>query len=207
MSTIHLLYLALLLTDFLVSLLSKRGLILNVGSFAGQFPTPLLATYSGTKSFLIAFSQTLGEELRRSKIDVQCLNTYFVVSNMSKIRKSSSIVPTPRQYVQKVLSKIGRSGGAVGRPFTMTIWPMHALIDWALETFVGNQKWFFRYNYGENKSYFFFAVSSYPLDSFSRSLFASTRHVSCNSKASSEESRKAGKGSMSANSFDINLSH
>lgn len=123
---------------------------MNVGSFAGQFPTPLLSTYSGTKSFLIAFSQALGEELRRSKIDVQCLNTYFVVSNMSKIRKSSSIIPTPRQYVQKVLSKIGRSGGAVSRPYTMTIWPMHAIIDWALQAFVGNQKWSFRYNYGEN---------------------------------------------------------
>lgn len=120
-----------------------------MGSFAGQVPTPLLATYSGTKSFLISFSQTLGEELRRSKIDVQCLNTYFVVSNMSKIRRSSSMIPTPRQYVQQVLSKIGRNGGAIGRAYTMTIWPMHALVDWAIQTFVFNQALFLRYNYSE----------------------------------------------------------
>lgn len=127
----------------------KRGLILNVGSFAGQFPTPLLTTYSGTKSFLIAFSQALGEELRRSKIDVQCLNTYFVVSNMSKIRKSTSSIPLPRPYVQRVLSKIGRSGGAINRPYTMTVWPMHAIIDWAVQTFIGNKKWFLTFNHGE----------------------------------------------------------
>lgn len=127
----------------------KRGLILNVGSFAGQFPTPLLTTYSGTKSFLISFSQALGEELRRSNIDVQCLNTYFVVSNMSKIRKSTSTIPLPRPYVQRVLSKIGRSGGAINRPYTMTVWPMHAIIDWAVQTFIGNKKWFLTFNHGE----------------------------------------------------------
>ena len=80
---------------------------------------------------------------------MQCLNTYFVVSNMSKIRKSSAMIPTPRQYVQRVLSKIGRSGGACGRPFTMTIWPMHALVDWAIQTFVWSQKWLLQYTYGE----------------------------------------------------------
>ncbi|UZJ56285.1 hypothetical protein CBS101457_005605 [Exobasidium rhododendri] len=127
----------------------KKGLILNLGSFAGQFPSPLLTTYSGTKSFLISFSQALGEELRRSKIDVQCLNTYFVVSNMSKIRKSSSMIPTPRQYVQQALKKIGRGGGAFGRPYTMTVWPMHALVDWAVQTFVPSQKWFLQYNHDQ----------------------------------------------------------
>lgn len=110
----------------------KRGLVLNMGSFAGAFPTPLLATYSGSKSFLIGWTQALAEEVQSKGVTVELLNTYFVVSAMSKIRKSSSMVPTPKQYVAKVLTSIGKSGGAIGRRHNNTPWPMHALLDWAI---------------------------------------------------------------------------
>ncbi|PWN51089.1 hypothetical protein IE53DRAFT_361838, partial [Violaceomyces palustris] len=110
----------------------RRGLILNIGSFAGQATTPLLATYAGTKSFLAAWSQAMGEELKRSNVQVQLLNTYFVVSALSKIRKPSAMIPTPKQYVAKALSSIGNPGGAIGRPYTSTPWPLHALVDWAI---------------------------------------------------------------------------
>ena len=117
-----------------------RGLILNLGSFSGQWATPLLATYAGSKGFLIAFTQALGEELRRANVDVQLLNTFFVVSNMSKVRRASWIVPTPKAYVQSVLSRIGLASGAVGRPFTLTPYPTHAWIDWATQYLV--PRWF-----------------------------------------------------------------
>lgn len=57
----------------------KRGLILNVGSFAGAIPSPMLATYSGTKAFLATFTSALAEEVRKDNIVVEHLNTYFVV--------------------------------------------------------------------------------------------------------------------------------
>jgi 17beta-estradiol 17-dehydrogenase / very-long-chain 3-oxoacyl-CoA reductase len=57
----------------------KRGLILNVGSFAGQVASPMLATYSGTKAFVSTFTCALAEEVRAHNIVVQNLNTYFVV--------------------------------------------------------------------------------------------------------------------------------
>lgn len=114
----------------------RRGLILNVGSFSGQLATPLLATYAGSKAFLIGWSQALGEELRRDGVDVVLLNTFFVVSNMSKLRRATFMAPTPKQYVAAVLSRIGRSGGALGRPFTMTPWPGHAWFDWAAERII-----------------------------------------------------------------------
>lgn len=117
-----------------------RGLILNLGSFSGQWATPLLSVYAGSKAFLIAWSQALGEELRRSKVDVQVLNTFFVVSNMSKVRRASWMVPTPKAYVQSVLSRIGLASGAVGRPFTLTPYPTHAWIDWATQYLV--PRWF-----------------------------------------------------------------
>ncbi|KAL4400041.1 fatty acid elongation protein [Malassezia pachydermatis] len=117
-----------------------KGLILNLGSFSGQWCTPLIATYAGSKGFLIAWSQALGEEMRRANVDVQLLNTYFVVSNMSKVRRASMMVPSPTTYVRHVLSRIGRSSGALGRPFTLTPVPSHAWIDWATAHLL--PKWF-----------------------------------------------------------------
>lgn len=108
----------------------KRGLVLNIGSFAGQATTPLLATYAGSKAFLIGWTQAMGEELIRSNVHVSLINTYFVVSKLSKVRRASAMIPTPKQYVKQVLAKIGRQGGAVGRPYTSTPWPAHGLIDW-----------------------------------------------------------------------------
>jgi len=43
----------------------KRGLILNIGSFAGSVPSPMLATYSGTKAFLATFTSALAEEVKK----------------------------------------------------------------------------------------------------------------------------------------------
>ncbi|KAJ1025209.1 hypothetical protein NDA16_002713 [Ustilago loliicola] len=126
----------------------KRGLVLNLGSFAGQVTTPMLATYAGSKAFLSGWSQALGEELRRSNITVSLLNTYFVVSNMSKVRKSSAMVPSPKQYVAQVLKTLGRNGGAIGRPYTSTPWPMHAVIDWAT-TFILPRGWLLSYTYDQ----------------------------------------------------------
>lgn len=119
---------------------NKPGLILNLGSFAGSVPTPLLATYAGTKSFLIGFNRALNEELKRVGVTSILLNTYFVQTSMSKIRKSSWSVPTPAQYVGQVLKRLGRAGSAYQEDRTgreMTIWPQHALTEWAVREFVG----------------------------------------------------------------------
>ncbi|KAF4635084.1 hypothetical protein G7Y89_g3010 [Cudoniella acicularis] len=48
----------------------KRGLILTMGSFGGWMPTPLLATYSGSKAFLQQWSTSLGGELKGTGVDV-----------------------------------------------------------------------------------------------------------------------------------------
>ncbi len=63
----------------LISQSRKRGLILNIGSFAGAIPSPMLATYSGTKAFLTTFTSALAEEVKAHNIVVEHVNTYFVV--------------------------------------------------------------------------------------------------------------------------------
>ncbi|KAI8994060.1 3-ketoacyl-CoA reductase [Trametes punicea] len=113
----------------------KRGLIINMGSFSGvTIASPMLSTYAGTKAFLSCFSGSLAEEVRSKGIDVECVNTYFVVSNMSKIRKSSALIPTPKPFVRSVLSKIGLPCGALWtqRPGVVTPYWSHSLLDYVM---------------------------------------------------------------------------
>ncbi|RKF83940.1 Very-long-chain 3-oxoacyl-CoA reductase [Golovinomyces cichoracearum] len=115
----------------------KRGLILTMGSFGGLLPTPLLATYSGSKAFLQQWSTALGSELKSSNVDVQLVISYLVTTAMSKIRKTSLLIPNPRNFVRSVLSKIGRSGGAQNMAYTSTPFWGHGLMQWWLENTVG----------------------------------------------------------------------
>lgn len=132
----------------------KSGLVLTVGSFAALIPSPLLAVYSGSKSFVKTWSQALGSELKGTGVEVECLNTYFVVSKLSKISRSSWMIPQPSTYVREltsfhflsrysfeeaelksflvtgsVLSHIGQSGGAVGQPHISNPYFAHGLVQ------------------------------------------------------------------------------
>ncbi len=115
----------------------KSGLILTMASFGGLMPTPLLATYSGSKAFLQQWSSALASELAPYGVTVQLVQSYLVTSAMSKIRRSSLLVPTPKQFVKAALGKIGRSGGAQGILATSTPYWAHAIMHWFIATFVG----------------------------------------------------------------------
>ncbi|ESZ91320.1 putative 3-ketoacyl-CoA reductase [Sclerotinia borealis F-4128] len=115
----------------------KRGLILTMGSFGGWLPTPLLATYSGSKAFLQHWSTSLGGELKGTGVDVELVLSYLVTTAMSKIRRTSMFIPNPRTFVKTTLAKVGRSGGAQNMAYTSTpIWG-HALMQWWLENTLG----------------------------------------------------------------------
>ncbi|RIA85216.1 hypothetical protein C1645_831105 [Glomus cerebriforme] len=111
---------------------SNRGLIINVGSFSGMIPTPYLSVYSASKAFMSTWSAALGAELKSKGIVVENVNTYFVVSAMSKIRRSSWLIPYPNPYVRSVLSKIGVPGGASYIPYSSNVYPSHAFINWII---------------------------------------------------------------------------
>ena len=115
----------------------KRGLILTMASFGGLVPTPLLATYSGSKAFLQQWSSALGSELAPKGVTVDLVQSYLVTSAMSKIRRPSMLIPTPKAFVTSALAKISRSGGAQGVAYTTTPYWSHALMQWAIATFVG----------------------------------------------------------------------
>lgn len=117
----------------------KRGLILTMASFGGAFPTPLLATYSGSKAFLQQWSTALGSELAPHGVLVECVQSHLITTAMSKIRKSSLLVPNPKQFVRAVLGKVGRSGGAQNIAYTSTPYWSHGLMHWFLSSFVGER--------------------------------------------------------------------
>lgn len=114
-----------------------RGLILTMGSFAGLVPSPLLGVYSGSKAFLQNWSAALAGELKPQGVDVELVISYLVTSAMSKIKKTSFTIPNPKQFVKATLKNVGRRVGAQERFATITPYPSHALMHWAIDTFIG----------------------------------------------------------------------
>jgi len=114
----------------------KRGLILTMGSFAGLTPTPLLATYSGSKAFLSHWSTALASEVRPKGIHVDLINSYLVTSAMSKIKRASVTIPTPRQFVKSALGNVGvyHVGGTSN---VVTPYWTHGLMHWGMENVLG----------------------------------------------------------------------
>lgn len=113
------------------------GLIINMSSFAGLFPTPMLATYTGSKFFIQGWSEALAGELEEHKIDVECVLSYLVKSKMSKVRRTSATVPSTEQFVSSTLRNIGRRVGAQERYATITPYPSHAMMHWFVANTVG----------------------------------------------------------------------
>ncbi|TID16303.1 hypothetical protein CANINC_004205 [Pichia inconspicua] len=114
-----------------------RGLILTMGSFSGLVPTPYLAVYSGSKAFLQNWSSAIAGELKPQGVDVELVISYLVTSAMSKIKYTSFTIPNPKQFVKATLKNVGRRVGAQERFATITPYPSHALMHWAIETFLG----------------------------------------------------------------------
>lgn len=125
---------------------SRSGLILNLGSFAGLVPSPYLSVYSGGKAFLSTWTQALAKEVESQGIVVQNVNTYFVVSSMSKIRRPTFLIPLPKPYVASVLAKIGVPCGA-NVPYTSTAYPSHGIANWLISNTLSTKFWI-NQNYG-----------------------------------------------------------
>lgn len=85
----------------------KRGAIVNTSSGAGRMTSPLLAEYSGAKSFIEMFSKGLKAELACKNIHVQVQAPLFVATKLAKIRKTSVTVPSPASYARSAVAHIG----------------------------------------------------------------------------------------------------
>ena len=73
---------------YLKEMITKdSGKILNVASIAGFMPGPLMTTYYSTKNYVVRFSESIREELRRkkSKVQISILCPGPVDTNFNKV--------------------------------------------------------------------------------------------------------------------------
>jgi len=98
------------MTKTVLPILEKRkrgGAIINVSSVAGILPSPLLAVYSASKSYIDFFSRSLSTEYKSKGIFVQSITPSLVVSKLSKVRKPSLTIPSAKAFVRAAVSTIG----------------------------------------------------------------------------------------------------
>lgn len=104
----------------------KKGAIVNISSGSGTIVCPLLSAYSASKAFVDNFSQSLQAEYASKGIVVQSLVPFFVVSNMTKMRKSFT-TPDAATFARQALATLGHDGKTAG------FWP-HNLMHFVLQS-------------------------------------------------------------------------
>lgn len=85
----------------------KKGVVVNISSTAALIPSPMLSVYGASKLFVAKFSTDLQAEYKKYGIIVQCVLPGYVATNMSKIKHSSWMVPSPATFVNSALKTIG----------------------------------------------------------------------------------------------------
>ena len=103
----------------------KKSAIVNISSAGSILPHPLHVVYSATKSFLNKISVDLASEYGPRGISVQSQMPYFVVTNMSKIKRPSFTTPTATDYAKAAVKQIGYNG-------LISPYPVHAVIFFVL---------------------------------------------------------------------------
>mmetsp|Transcript_90174 Transcript_90174/g.260010 ORF Transcript_90174/g.260010 Transcript_90174/m.260010 type:complete len:276 (-) Transcript_90174:114-941(-) len=95
----------------------KKGTIVNVSSASAMYTLPLLAEYSGAKSFVERFSRALNAEYQGKGITCQCQVPFYVATKLAKMRKSV-MVPSPDEFVALAIKWVGQ-GDCVVSPFLL----------------------------------------------------------------------------------------
>jgi 17beta-estradiol 17-dehydrogenase / very-long-chain 3-oxoacyl-CoA reductase len=94
----------------------RRGAIVNISSGSALYTLPLLAQYSGAKSFVEKFSRAINAEYCQKGITCQCQVPFYVATKLAKMRPSL-MVPSPLEYATLGVKWIGYSSNAIVSPF------------------------------------------------------------------------------------------
>lgn len=81
-----------------------KGYILNVASIAGFLPGPLMSTYYATKAYVVRLTESISEELRRSKsnVKISILCPGPVKTNFNNVANVKFSIPSQSsEYVAK----------------------------------------------------------------------------------------------------------
>ncbi|WP_244232711.1 SDR family NAD(P)-dependent oxidoreductase [Methylacidiphilum caldifontis] len=100
----------------------KRGVIINVGSIVGRKPIPICAAYSGSKSFVHAFSEALRLEIEGRGVTVTViapgpLNTeFFYRASRNNVDEKPFVPPFMWVPLEKVVND-ALAAAKAGKPF------------------------------------------------------------------------------------------
>lgn len=83
----------------------QKGLIINVSSCLGRFPTPLMSTYSASKAYVDFFSRSLMGEYGSKGIRIQSLCPFFVSTKMTNV-PPKFWSPSPIIFVRNALKTV-----------------------------------------------------------------------------------------------------
>ena len=92
----------------------KKGAIINMSSIGAFVPPALLSVYCGTKAYISQFTEGIEIEYGSKGITVQCIESGFVVTNMSILDKSSFMIPMPNTFVESALNRLGIYSNTTG---------------------------------------------------------------------------------------------
>lgn len=104
----------------------KKGAVVNISSASAMYDLPLLAEYSGSKSFIEKFSRALNAEYKAKGVTCQCQVPFYVATKLAKMRKSL-MIPSPSEFVALGIKWVGYDDCVVS-PFIL-----HAIQGWILD--------------------------------------------------------------------------
>jgi 17beta-estradiol 17-dehydrogenase / very-long-chain 3-oxoacyl-CoA reductase len=104
----------------------KKGAIVNISSASAMYDLPLLAEYSGSKSFIEKFSRAINAEYKSKGVTCQCQIPFYVATKLAKQRKSL-MVPEPPEFVALGVKWVGYDDCVVS-PYLL-----HAIQGWILD--------------------------------------------------------------------------
>jgi short-subunit dehydrogenase len=93
-----------------------RGLVMNVASVGGFVPSPMMATYTATKAFVLSFTETIGAELDGTGVRTLCVCPGFTRTEFqSHVAIDTSQVPgmawmTSDQVADEAVRAAARGG-------------------------------------------------------------------------------------------------
>lgn len=93
---------------------ARSGVVINLSSYSASYPMPLLTLYTSSKIFVDYMSRALQFEYAQKGITIQSVLPAYVTTKMSKIRRSSMMVPTPTTYVRHALRTVGLESRTYG---------------------------------------------------------------------------------------------
>jgi len=80
---------------------------MNIGSASAAHPTPMLAVYSATKAYLNQLTSSMHYEYKDQGIDIICCAPYYVMSNLSGIKKETYLVCSSERFAKDAIRQLG----------------------------------------------------------------------------------------------------